>query len=707
LTLEKKDLNLIKREIDREPNQVEKEFFVNLWSEHCAYRSSRPILKNFVTEGDDVVIGPGDDAGVIQLPNGMKIALAIESHNHPSYVDPYNGAATGVGGIVRDVLSMGARPIALLDPLRFGELEEEKNRYLLEGVIDGISDYGNSIGVPTVGGEVEFDSSYNGNPLVNVFCVGLVENLLTARATEPGNKLLLVGSSTGRDGLGGASFASQELDEESDEERPSVQVGDPFTEKLLIECILEMAEENLVEACRDLGAAGLGGASSEMCSLGDYGAEIDLSKVHLREKEMHPLEILLSESQERMLVEIDSNNIDIAMDIVDKYDLEANIVGEVIEDKRYIAWFEDEKVVDLPIKLLTEGAPTYEREHKPVDRSEDISSRTTPPTKEALTKVLKNPNIASKEWIYRQYDHEVQIRTVVKPGHDSAVLKLGENGLALTSGCNSHHTYLDPHKGGKGSVLLNAMNLATVGAEPLAMVDCLNFGNPEKPEVFWEFKKAVKGMAEMAGDIDIPVVGGNVSLYNESNEYGSTVKPTPNIGMVGWIPDITQLPSLELNEGDNIYVYGETKPELGASQYLKQIHGSHGNNPPTPTEQDIKNTKEVRQLVRNKKIGVCRAVSRGGLMVALAKTAIKNNIGMETDLTKLMNNLEQEELLFSENYGRFILTSKEELEETDKLKHIGKAVSNKLTIKLGSEKTSWSLKELKEEYNAIEKTMRG
>ncbi|WGI17465.1 phosphoribosylformylglycinamidine synthase subunit PurL [Methanonatronarchaeum sp. AMET-Sl] len=708
MTLEQNDLDIIKNRLGREPNKVEEEFFVNLWSEHCAYRSSRPVLTNFVTDGDNVVIGPGDDAGVINLPNGEMLALAIESHNHPSYVDPYNGAATGVGGIVRDILSMGARPIALLDPLRFGDLDKEKNRYLLEGVVDGISDYGNSIGVPTVGGEVEFDSSYNGNPLVNAFCVGVVENLVTAKAKTPGNSLLLVGASTGRDGLGGASFASQELEEESEEERPSVQVGDPFTEKLLIDCILEMAEESLIEACRDLGAAGLGGASSEMCSLGGFGAEIDLNKVHLREEDMHPLEILLSESQERMLVEIDPENIDKARELVEKYDLESNVVGEVIKEEQYIAWHNDEKVVDLPVKLLTEEAPTYNRNEKEVDRSQEISSRTTPPVEESLTKIMANPNIASKEWIYSQYDYEVQTRTVVKPGADAAVLQMDEEGIALTSGCNSHHTYLNPFMGGKGSVLLNAMNLATMGAEPIAMVDCLNFGNPEREEIYWEFKETVKGMAEMADSMDIPVVGGNVSLYNESIEYGSTVKPTPNIGMVGWIPDIEQIPSMDVSTGDHVYLYGETRPELGASQYFKEIYNSVGENPPIPTDQDTENIKKVRQIVRENDIATARAISRGGLITALAKTAIKNNVGIKTDLTDVQGELDREEIFFSESYGRFLLISKKELEiEDNLLSHIGQIQNKKLEIQLVEDKSSWGPKELKKAYKSIEKLMKG
>ncbi|OUJ19141.1 Phosphoribosylformylglycinamidine (FGAM) synthase synthetase domain [Methanonatronarchaeum thermophilum] len=708
MTLEKEDLDIIKNRLGREPNEVETEFFVNLWSEHCAYRSSRPVLSSFVTEGENVVIGPGDDAGVIELPNGELLALAIESHNHPSYIDPYNGAATGVGGIVRDVLSMGARPIALLDPLRFGDLEEEKNRYLLEGVVDGISSYGNSIGVPTVGGEVEFDSSYNGNPLVNAFCVGIVENLLTAKATTPDNPLLLVGASTGRDGLGGASFASQELEEDSDKDRPNVQVGDPFTEKLLVDCILEMAEDGLIEACRDLGAAGLGGASSEMCSLGGYGAEIDLNKVHLREENMHPLEILLSESQERMLVEIKPENIDKATELTEKYDLESNVVGKVIEEEQYIALYNQEKVVDVPIKLLTDEAPTYTREHKEDNRSEKITSRTTPPTKEALTKLMANPNIASKEWIYSQYDHEVQIRTVIKPGSDSAVLKLDEGGVALTTGCNSHHTYLDPSNGGKGSVLINAMNLATVGARPIAMVDCLNFGNPEREDIYWEFKKTVEGMAEMAEKMNIPVVGGNVSLYNESAEYGSTVKPTPNIGMVGWIPEVNQTPNMKVSPGDHIYIYGETRPELGASQYFKEIYQSIGENPPKPRQQDINNIENMVDLVRENDLSMVRSISRGGLITALSKTAVKNNVGIKTDLTEIQGNLDKEELLFSESYGRFLIATEEKLDiEDSNLTKIGQAQENKLEVKVIGEKNTWSLKELENQYNYIKKLMKG
>ncbi len=543
------DYALVEEELGRPPNAAEEALFVNLWSEHCAYRSSRPALADLPTEGEHVVVPPGDDAAVIELdPTGdgdTLLALGIESHNHPSYVDPYDGAATGVGGIVRDILSMGADPIALQDCIYFGDFEREKARYLFEGVVDGISDYGNSIGVPTVGGQTYFDESYDGNPLVNVMCVGLVDrdSLLTADLKEPGNELVLVGASTGRDGMGGASFASEDLGEEAEsEDRPAVQVGDPYTEKLLIDATREIREH--VEAARDLGAAGLSGASSEMAAKSGYGAHVRLDDVHLREEDMQPWEILLSESQERMLYEVRPDEVDAVREITEKYDLGFSRVGEVTDSGRYKASYDGETVVDLPAEFLADGAPVHD-----LDREEPQEKTHPSPydvSREGLLEALSDPNDASKEWVYRQYDHEVQTRTAVKPGDDSAVLAVDGVGVALSAGCDSRRVEAHPYRGGYETVVENVSNLAAKGARATAFVNCLNFGNPERPDIYGEFRDAVEGMADAAGDVGVPVVGGNVSLYNESEEFGSAVNPTPTVAAVGVAPD-ADAPRMEVS----------------------------------------------------------------------------------------------------------------------------------------------------------------
>jgi len=711
LPLEKDDFKIIKKELGREPNTIEEELFTNLWSEHCAYRSSRPFLKKFVTDSESVVIGPGDDAGVIKLPTGDMFALGIESHNHPSYVDPYNGASTGIGGIVRDVLSMGGRPIALMDPLRFGNLDKEKNKFLFDGVVEGISDYGNSIGVPTVAGEVEFDESFNGNPLVNVFCIGKVNNLITGKAKDASNKLLLLGSSTGRDGLGGAAFASRELDESSEEDRPSVQVGDPFTQKVLIECVQEIVNKNLVESCRDLGAAGLGGASSEMCAQGNLGAVIDLNRVHTREKNMTGLEILLSESQERMLLEVKSKNVDKVIEISRKYDLEASTIGELTEDCRYVIRFEGEKVVDLPVTLIAEDAPVYERDWEAISDPGNIITIPNISIEDVLINLLSKPTIASKKWVYEQYDHDVQIRTVLGPGEaDSSVLRLENGGIALTTGCNSKHIHSNPKSGSSGAVIKNVTNLATVGAEPIAMVDCLNFGSPENNEVLWQFKESVKGIADTSSELDIPIVGGNVSFYNESEEYGSTVKPTPNIGMVGWIESLDYIPPMEVEGGNSIYIAGETRNEMGGSQLFDEI-GIDKGLAPQVTREITSNPLEICNIIKSESINWARSISRGGISVALSKLAIDINKGLNININNIPSQTTDVAVkLFSENYGRCLLVSEEELELSSKnipISKIGVIEENdQLLIETHKKELLWELENLSDAYNSIEKRMR-
>jgi len=579
------DRDLVVAELDREPTAAEVALFENLWSEHCAYRSSRPLLSAFDSEGDQVVVGPGDDAAVVALPtpdgaDDVYVTLGIESHNHPSYVDPFDGAATGVGGIVRDTMSMGAYPIALADSLYFGDFDREHSRYLFEGVVEGISHYGNCIGVPTVTGSVAFHDDYEGNPLVNVACVGLIDDpdrLVTAEAQEPGNKLVLVGNATGRDGLGGASFASEDLAEDAEtEDRPAVQVGDPYTEKLLIEANEALLDQDLVESARDLGAAGLGGASSEMVAKGGLGAHIELDRVHQREPNMNALEILLAESQERMCYEVEPENVDRVREIADRFDLGCSVIGEVT-DGNYVCTFDGETVVDVNAHFLGEGAPMNDlptEEPRQVDR--DLPAVDVD---EAFDAVVGSPNCASKRWVYRQYDHEVQVRTARRPGDDAAILAIREadTGLAFTAGADPNWTDAAPYDGARAVALENATNLAAKGATPLAAVNCLNGGNPEKPDVYGGFSAIVDGLADTCADLSVPIVGGNVSLYNDSP--AGPIPPTPTLAMIG-TKDGYDAPPLSLAGGGDLVVVGDLSlagdadPRLGGSELLAQFAGS-------------------------------------------------------------------------------------------------------------------------------------
>lgn len=722
--MDENDLKYIEKVLGRKPNHVELAMFENLWSEHCAYRTSKKLLRMFAKTVNEktnknIVVGIGDDAAVIRLKDDICLAIAMESHNHPSYIDPYNGAATGVGGIVRDVLSMGAKPIALLDPLRFGDIfgkEGDKVRWLIEGVVKGIGDYGNRIGVPTVGGECEFDSSFDYNNLVNVVCVGLVKEneIITGKAKEAGLSLILVGS-TGRDGIGGASFASKDLTEESEEERPSVQVGDAFSEKCLIDAVLEAVKTGKVKAMKDLGAAGLSGASSEMCYGGGVGCELYLENVILREP-LTPYEIMVSESQERMLLAVEPGSEDEIIEIFKKYELPASVIGKTIEEKRIIAKYKGEVVVDLPLDLLCE-APLYDREAKEdLKEKEDDKEKIKMPDdlNAVLLKLLESPNICSKEWIYQQYDYEVQIRTVVKPGKDAAVLRINEVypvGIALTTDCNSRYCKLNPYVGAVNAVAEAVRNLAAVGAEPIAMLDNLNFGNPERPERFWQLAECIKGLADAAEFFEIPVVGGNVSLYNETVIEGKEfpINPTPAIFVLGKVEDVEKVPGVldnKIKEGDVLIITNETKDEMGGSEYYKVIHNTEdGKVPRVDLEKEKNIYEEVREVVKEGLATEAVDCSRGGLAVALAKMAILNNIGLEVDLTSYnKNNLREDVLLFSETSGRIILAVREEnkdkvLSKLTSAYIIGKVGGNKLKIKInGKDVINLDVDEMKKRY---------
>ena len=653
MSLAPADRELIVDELDREPTAAEAALFENLWSEHCAYRSSRPLLSAFGTDGEQVILGPGDDAGVVALDEETFLAMGIESHNHPSYVDPYDGAATGVGGIVRDILSMGAYPIALADSLYFGGFDREHTRYLFEGVVEGIADYGNAIGVPTVAGSVDFHDGYVGNPLVNVGCVGLVsaDRLVTAEAREPGNALVLVGNATGRDGLGGASFASEDLAEDAEtEDRPAVQVGDPYTEKLLIEANEALIDEGLVQSARDLGAAGLGGASSELVAKGGLGADIELSNVHQREPNMNALEILLAESQERMCYEVRPEDVERVHEIADRYDLGSSVIGEVT-DGNYVCTFEGEAVVDAPAEFLGDGAPFNDLpSEEPAEQERDLPDVDLT---EAFEGVVGSPNTASKRWVYRQYDHEVQVRTATPPGDDAAVMAVrdAETGLALSSGADPNWTDAAPYEGARAVALENATNVAVKGATPHAAVDCLNGGNPEKPDVYGGFKGIVDGLADMCSTLSVPVVGGNVSLYNDSAT--GPIPPTPTLALVG-VKDGYEAPPTALSgEGELLLVgarslEGDAEARLGGSEYLAQLGGT--DRFPELLDYPAAFVDTLADVADDESTLATHDVSHGGLAVTLAEM-VSEEAGASVELDAPTKG-SPEALLFGEQAGR-------------------------------------------------------
>ncbi len=551
---------------DRTPTLTELGIFSALWSEHCSYKHTRPVLRTFPVDGPQVLQGPGENAGVLRLPDGWAVAFKIESHNHPSAVEPYQGAATGVGGILRDVFTMGARPVALLNSLRLGPLDDARNRYLFAGIVRGVGDYGNCMGVPTLGGEVRFGPGYSGNPLVNAMAVGLLraDDLITARAHGVGNLLMSVGARTGRDGIHGASFASEDLTAESEARRPQVQVGDPFTEKLLLEASLELIQGDYIVAIQDMGAAGLTSSSAEMAARGGVGVELDTGAVPTREPGMTPYEIMLSESQERMLVVAEPHRVDEIRAVCQRWELDATVVGRVTDDGLFRVVHDGITVAAIPGRELVEDCPVYHPEaiegDTAVTRRALQPSATAPDPVTALERLLDVPTIASKRWVYEQYDGTVRGRSVATPGGDAGLLRVEDTdfALAMTVDCNARHVLLDPYEGGKGVVAEAARNIACTGARPLGITDCLNFGNPERPEVFFQFREACRGIAEACRAFNTPVTGGNVSLYNQS-PLGA-IDPTPTVGMIGLLDDVTKaVPSDFQSAGDVIVLLGNTK----------------------------------------------------------------------------------------------------------------------------------------------------
>ncbi|MDA7026799.1 phosphoribosylformylglycinamidine synthase subunit PurL [Bacillus sp. CLL-7-23] len=655
---------MIESILGRLPNYTEIGIFSVMWSEHCSYKNSKPILRKFPTKGERVLQGPGEGAGIVDIGDHQAVVFKIESHNHPSAIEPYQGAATGVGGIIRDVFSMGARPIAVLNSLRFGELTSPRVKYLFEEVVAGIAGYGNCIGIPTVGGEVQFDSCYEGNPLVNAMCVGLInhEDIKKGLAKGVGNTVMYVGAKTGRDGIHGATFASEEMSDASEEKRSAVQVGDPFMEKLLLEACLEVIKSDALVGIQDMGAAGLTSSSAEMASKAGSGIEMNLDLIPQRETGMTAYEMMLSESQERMLLVIERGREQEIIDIFNKYDLEAVAVGHVTDDKMLRLFHQGETVAELPVDALAEEAPVYHKPSKvPVYYKEFQEMTVAAPkvenVKETLLSLLQQPTIASKEWVYDQYDYMVRTNTVVAPGSDAGVLRIrGTNkALAMTTDCNARYLYLDPEVGGKIAVAEAARNIVCSGAEPLAVTDNLNFGNPEKPEIFWQIEKAADGISEACIILGTPVIGGNVSLYNESN--GKAIYPTPVIGMVGLISDLAHITTQHFKTaGDLIYVIGKTLPEYAGSELQKLTEGKiYGKAPLIDLAVEQARQKMLLEAIRTGFIQSAHDVSEGGLAVALAESVMTTE-GLGASV--IFNG--EPALLFSESQSRFVVSVKKE-----------------------------------------------
>ncbi len=716
--------------LGRTPTLTELGVFSALWSEHCSYKHTRPVLKTFPTEGPQVLQGPGENAGVLRLPDGWAVAFKIESHNHPSAVEPYQGAATGVGGILRDVFTMGARPVAVLNSLRFGPLDDARNRYLFGGVVKGVGDYGNCVGVPTLGGEVTFAPGYSGNPLVNAMCVGILraDDLITARAHGVGNILMSVGARTGRDGIHGASFASEDLSAESEARRPQVQVGDPFTEKLLLEASLELITSGTIVAIQDMGAAGLTSSSAEMAARGGVGVELDTSKVPLREAGMTPYEILLSESQERMLLVVEPHRIGEVEAICARWELSGTVIGRVTDDGLFRVIHEGRTVVAIPGERLVNGVPMYYPDA--IESPEAVARRAGTPAVAArvdagaaLPLLLDDPTIASKRWVYDQYDSTVQANTVLGPGGDAGVIAVEGSrfGIAVSVDCPNRYVALDPYEGGKMTVAEAARNVACTGAVPLGITNCLNFGNPDKPDMFFQFKEAVRGMGDACRAFDTPVTGGNVSLYNESPT--GAIDPTPTVGMVGLLDDVTtRVPSAFQQAGDLVAVVGTTRGHLGGSMYWWLVRDFLGG-PPPPCDLDAEHRLQ-RFLVAASRARLLRSAhdcADGGLAVALAEAAIGGpyanaTMGAGVHLAR-PDAIEVDAMLYGEDGARAVLSF--DPGSVDGLRglaaehgvpfavvgNVGPA-NGELRITIGTEVLTWATADLRQAYfDAIPRRM--
>ncbi|HEX5134455.1 MAG TPA: phosphoribosylformylglycinamidine synthase subunit PurL [Thermoanaerobaculia bacterium] len=677
--------------LGREPNIVELGVFSAMWSEHCSYKSSRIHLKKLPTSGPRVIQGPGENAGIVDVGDGLAVAFKMESHNHPSFIEPYQGAATGVGGILRDIFTMGARPIASLDSLRFGHLDAPRMRHLVDGVVRGIAGYGNCMGIPTVGGETTFHPAYDRNILVNVMNVGVVERdrIFRGRAEGSGNPVIYLGSKTGRDGIHGATMASEEFaGDETRQKRPTVQVGDPFTEKLLMEACLELFRTDAVVGIQDMGAAGLTSSSFEMAGRSGSGLEIDLSKVPVREPGMTPYEILLSESQERMLLVARKDRLETALRVFRKWELEAVEIGRVTDSGRVVLFFDGAIVADLPAGPLSDRAPLYDR---PQALPESVGSRGWETLAEpgsygaCLRKILGADNVAQKSWIWTQYDHMVGTNTVVRPGGDAAVVRIKgtKKAIAMKSDVNPFFCACDPYRGAAIAVAEAARSIAATGARPLAITDCLNFGNPERPEIMGQFEAAIRGLSDACRALDVPVVSGNVSFYNETD--GRPIPPTPTVGMIGLLEDVSRVVRVAFRRaGDVVALAGETRDELGASEFLRTVHGRDDG--PCPEVDLTAERRLVDLLVRlagEGRLASAHDVSDGGLAVALAECAMESGLGVDVRLDAPVR---PSSLLFGESTGRAILTFDPEEERAVRSAAAAEGVRLQLIGRVGGER---------------------
>jgi phosphoribosylformylglycinamidine synthase len=711
LGLTDSEYELIVEKLGREPNDVELAMFSLLWSEHCAYKHSRKLLRRLPTEGERVVMGPGENAGAVAVGKGYAVAFKVESHNHPSAVEPFEGAATGVGGIMRDVFAIGARPIALLDSLRFGELDSPRSRHLLDGAVRGIGHYGNSIGVATVGGEIYFEEPYEHNCLVNAMCIGFAKtkDMVRAAAAGPGNAIVLMGASTGRDGIGGASvLASAELGEGDEAKRPTVQIGDPFEESKLLECCLELLAKGLLVSLQDLGAAGLTSSAGEMASAGGVGIDIDVAAVPLREADMEPFEIMVSESQERMLAVVEPARVEEVRAICEKWQTGSAVIGAVTEDGAIRILREGEVVGEMPVEALVDGCPLYDLEPAEPDGwiygNHQTLAEGAPPEQELLA-LLGAPSIASKRWAFEQYDSIVGSRTVRRPEQaDAAVLQLPEagNAIAVSIDGNGRRVACDPYAGTIEAVLECAQNLACVGAEPLGLTNCLNFGNPEKPSGAWQLDRAVSGLADVCNALEVPVVGGNVSLYNEGPE--GPIYPTPVVAMVGELPDPAQVAGgAFVSEGDAIGLIGPFEPSLAGSELAKQ-RGRLEMGLPQPNINDVAAACTiVRDAIRGGKVASAHDVSDGGLAVALAECAIAGGIGCEVDLQPLRERgCSPEDALFGEGPGGFLVSGdRANLKELGAVL-IGTGGGDQVSIGAGDRSLSITLAEAERAWRSLD-----
>ena len=647
--------------LKRTPNITELGIFSAMWNEHCSYKSSRLHLKKLPTKGKQVIQGPGENAGVVDIGDGDAIVFKIESHNHPSFIEPYQGAATGVGGIMRDIFTMGARPIANLNSIHFGSPQHKKTKNLLRGVVHGVGGYGNCMGVPTIAGQTNFDSSYNGNILVNAMTLGLVkkDKIFYSKATGLNKPLIYVGSKTGRDGIHGASMASASFDDKIEEKKPTVQVGDPFTEKLLLEACLELMAGDSIIAIQDMGAAGLTSSSIEMASKGNLGIEINLNKVPCREAKMTPYEIMLSESQERMLIVLESGKEEEAKKIFDKWNLDFAVIGKTTKSKKIELYFDEEKVADIPVNVLVEDSPMYDRKWKKAKlpkkikiKKEDLKNLKII---DVLKKVLSNPNVCSKEWIWQQYDHTVMGDTIQKPGGDAGVVRVHGTNKAIAASVDSSAIYCWAHPltGGKQVVCESFRNLISVGAKPVAITNCLNFGSPENEENMGEFVECVQGISEAAKYLEFPVVSGNVSFYNQTKDEG--IKPTPSIGGVGLIKDCKKMITMDFKEINNIVlVIGKTEGHIDQSLFARNILDEKNGPPPEINLFNEKNNGEtLLKLIDSDLIRSAHDISIGGILTAVSKMCIKGNKGINLKEPKFLIN--QIEYFFAEDQGRYVI----------------------------------------------------